>query len=61
MESPDVSPESKAELKRRETLYDPVELNGKLNDAVEKLLKLNREKGCPGKTPCRGEGQAAVA
>jgi hypothetical protein len=34
MESPDVSPEYKAELQRRKTIYNPVELNRCLNKAV---------------------------
>jgi hypothetical protein len=36
------SASGQAELWRR-ALYNPVELNRKLNEAVEKLLKLNRE------------------
>jgi hypothetical protein len=42
MESPDISEERKAELRRRRAGHNPVELNRKLNVAVEKLLKLNR-------------------
>jgi hypothetical protein len=62
MESPDISEESKAELRRRRALYNPVELNRKLNEAVERLLKLNREKGYTGNLPCQGGGgQAPVA
>jgi hypothetical protein len=49
MESPDSSEESKAEL--RLALYNPVELNRKLNEVVENLLKLNREKGYTGNSP----------
>ena len=44
LESPLVSEESKAELKRRKDGQNPVVLNTKLNEAVERLLKLNREK-----------------
>jgi hypothetical protein len=44
MESPDVSDESKAELKRRKDAQNPVELNRKLNEAVDKLLQINSEK-----------------
>ena len=44
LESPDVSDECKAELRRRKSLQNPVELNRNLNEAVEKLLKLNRQK-----------------
>jgi hypothetical protein len=39
-----VSEKSKAELKRRKDGQNPVELNARLNQAVERLLKLNREK-----------------
>ena len=42
--SPLVSGESKAELKRRKDGQNPVELNARLNQAVERLLKINREK-----------------
>ena len=44
LESPEVSDECKAELKRRKGEQNPVELNTKLNEAVDRLLKLNREK-----------------
>ena len=44
LESPLVSEESKAELKRRKDGQNPVELNARLNQAVERLLKINREK-----------------
>ena len=40
LESPEVSEESKAELMRRKGGQNPV----RLNQAVERLLKLNREK-----------------
>ncbi|MDR0685631.1 MAG: hypothetical protein LBF83_10970 [Spirochaetaceae bacterium] len=61
LDSPDISQECKAELQRRRALYNPVELNRRLNEAVEKLLKLNREKGCSGDTPRQGGGQAPAA
>jgi hypothetical protein len=44
LESPDISDVCKAELRRRKTLYNPVVLNCGLNEAVEKLLRINREK-----------------
>jgi hypothetical protein len=44
MESPYVSDESKAELKRRKGLYNPVRLNEWLNRAVAELLRLHRGK-----------------
>jgi hypothetical protein len=40
-----VSAESKAELRRRKNASNPVELNRCLNEAVERLLKTNGEKG----------------
>jgi succinate dehydrogenase/fumarate reductase flavoprotein subunit len=43
-ESSGVSDERKAELKRRKDGQNPVELNTKLNEAVDRLLKINREK-----------------
>jgi hypothetical protein len=58
MGSPDVSAESKAELRRR-ARYNPVALNRKLNEAVEQLLKLNREKGYTENSPCQGGGDKA--
>jgi hypothetical protein len=39
-----LSDECKAELKRRKEGQNPVVLNTKLNEAVDRLLKLNREK-----------------
>jgi hypothetical protein len=60
MESPDISEESKAELRRR-AQYNPVELNRRLNEAVEQLLKLNREKGYTGNPPGQGGGGQAPA
>jgi hypothetical protein len=49
VESPDISPASKAELNR------------KLNEAAEILLKLNREKGYTENTPCQGGNQTPAA
>jgi hypothetical protein len=40
-----VSEENKAELTRRKSSSDPVVLNSRLNQAIERLLKINREKG----------------
>jgi hypothetical protein len=39
-----VSEENKTEMKRRRSAGDPVELNRQLNKAMERLLKLKREK-----------------
>jgi hypothetical protein len=44
IESPDVSLEHKEELLRLRALQNPVELNRCLNNAVDYLLKINREK-----------------
>jgi hypothetical protein len=44
LESPDISEECKAELRRRKALYNPVVLNSGLNEAVGRLLHINREK-----------------
>jgi hypothetical protein len=44
LESAEVSDECKVELKRRKEGQNPVVLNAKLNEAVDRLLKLNREK-----------------
>jgi hypothetical protein len=60
LESPDVSEESKAELRRRKALYNPAVLNAAVNKAVKRLLKINGEKGQDG-TPPLSEGQAVVA
>jgi hypothetical protein len=59
--SPDVSEESKSELRRRRAGQNPVELNHRLNEAVALLLKLNREKMYGEKTPCQGGGQVPAA
>ena len=60
-ESPLVSGESKAELKRRKDGQNPVELNTKLNEAVERLLKLNREKASMRQASCQEAGQAEAS
>jgi hypothetical protein len=57
MESPDISSASKAELQQRRVKQNPVELNSNLNEAVKKLLKINREKLYGDKA----SGQEAVA
>jgi hypothetical protein len=44
LESGEVSEASKAELMRWKNGSDPVVLNSRLNRAVERLLKANREK-----------------
>jgi hypothetical protein len=44
IESAGVSGESKAELAQRKPSGDPEELNRRLNGAVKRLLKINREK-----------------
>jgi hypothetical protein len=59
MESPDVSEESKAGLRRRRAGQNPVELNRSLNEAAGLLLKRNREKQYDEKTSCQGDGQAS--
>jgi hypothetical protein len=61
MESPNVSPECKAELERRRTEQNPVKLNRRLNEAVQRLLKINREKLYAEKTSCQEDGQAPAA
>jgi hypothetical protein len=61
MESPDISEQSKAELRRRRAGQNPVELNRGLNEAVGRLLQLNREKLYGEKTSCQGDGQAPAA
>jgi hypothetical protein len=44
LEPAEASGECKAELKRREGGQNPVVLNTRLNQALERLLKINREK-----------------
>jgi hypothetical protein len=59
LESAEVSEESKAELTRRKSGSDPVVLNSRLNRAIERLLKLNREKNTvkqpSGQEACQAE------
>jgi hypothetical protein len=61
MESSDISAESKAELLRRRSEQNPVELNRSLNEAVGLLLKINREKMYCEKSSCQEDGQAGAA
>jgi hypothetical protein len=58
LESPEVSEESKAELMRRKNADNPVALNNRLNRAIERLLKLNREKGTVKQPSAQGADQA---
>jgi hypothetical protein len=58
LESPDVSEESKDELQRRRQEQNPVDLNCRLNEAVARLLKINREKVYAGQALCQGDAQA---
>jgi transcriptional/translational regulatory protein YebC/TACO1 len=53
-----VSEESEAELRRRKNGYNPVELNSRLNEAVERLLNISREKDNVKQTFREGAGQA---
>jgi hypothetical protein len=59
--SPDVSEECKAELRRRRAMYNPAELDRKLNETEKKLLKLNGEKVYTGDAPCQGGGQVPAS
>jgi hypothetical protein len=61
MESPDVSPECKAELGRRRSGQNPVELNRKLNEAIGQLLKINGEKGKVKQPSGQEDGRAGAA
>jgi hypothetical protein len=60
MESPDISEESKAELRRRKAGQNPVELNRKLNEAVGALLTINREKDKVKQPSCQEDGRAGA-
>jgi hypothetical protein len=51
--SSSISGECKIELMRRKGLQNPITLNAGLNRAVEKLLKLNREKASMKQPPVR--------
>jgi hypothetical protein len=61
MESPDVSEECKAELLRRRAGYNPAAMNRRLNEAVERILKINREKKYGEKGSCQEDGRVPVA
>ncbi|MDR0629227.1 MAG: hypothetical protein LBG24_06275 [Treponema sp.] len=58
LESPLVSDTGKAELKRRKGEQNPVVLNTPLTEAVERLLKLNREKASMKPAPGQEAEQA---
>jgi hypothetical protein len=58
LESSEVSEESKAELMGRKSAGDPVVLNKRLNGAIERLLKINGEKGKVKQASEQGAGQA---
>jgi hypothetical protein len=60
LESTDVSPECKAELRYRKAGQNPVELNRSLNNAVALLLKTNREKMYDEKISCQENDQAVA-
>jgi len=60
IESPDVSPECKEELRCRRSQQNPVDLNHCLNEAVRRLLKINEEKLYLKKTSSQEDDQAAV-
>jgi hypothetical protein len=57
-ESPLVSDECKGELMRRKRSQNPIVLNNGLNQAVERLLKLNREKVSMKQVSCQETEQA---
>jgi hypothetical protein len=57
-ESPQISGECKAELMRRKGSRNPIALNNGLNRAVEKLLKINREKASMKQPSGQEAGQA---
>jgi hypothetical protein len=61
MESPDVSQECKSELRRGRAGQNPVELNRCLNEAVGRLLKINREKNKVKQPSCQEDGRAPEA
>jgi hypothetical protein len=58
LESAEVSEESKAEQMWRKNAYNPVELNSRLNRAIEELLKLNGEKNKVKQASCQEVSQA---
>jgi hypothetical protein len=57
LESAEVSEKSKAELRRRKNGSDPVALNSQLNRAIQRLLKLNGEKGTVKQSSVKEAGQ----
>ena len=61
IESPDISSDNKEELQRRRSKQNPVEINRCLNEAVGRLLKINREKIYIEKTSCKEDGQVPAA
>jgi hypothetical protein len=61
LESPEISEETKAELTRRKSAQDPVVLNSRLNEAVERLLKINWEKSNMKQPSCQEAGQVDAA
>jgi len=61
IESQHVSLECKDELHRRKSAQNPIELNRSLNNAVEKLLKINREKLYLEVSSCQENSQAPAA
>jgi hypothetical protein len=61
LESAEVSDECKVELMRRKASRNPIRLNNGLNRAVEKLLKINREKASMKQVSCQEAGQAEAA
>jgi hypothetical protein len=50
LESPELEEEQKAELRRRQELFNPVTLKRKMDEARERLLKLAAQKGITGET-----------
>jgi hypothetical protein len=61
LESPDISAECKAELRRRKALYNPSELNTRLNAAADKLLRINGEKRQNNQSSCQGDARPETA
>jgi hypothetical protein len=58
LESPDASEETKAELTRRKSAQDLVAMNSLLNEAIERLLNINREKANVKQASGQEAGQA---
>ena len=61
IQSPDVSMERKEEPRRLRTLQNPVGLNRCLNNALDYLLKINREKYNVGTTSALQDHKALTA